>query len=344
MSDFVPRIRIPLYETQQENVAEAIRKGQLAQGPHLDQLATSLSEMFGMKYVVLTSNGFSALFAVLKSLDFGGSQVLTIPASTCFAFINAIKAAGYRPAFVDMDLESASIVNIESSLWGEHESIALVPDHFGRIAPFCKKARSDQGLIIEDAAQSFLSRRAVSTESDVLTLSFYPTKIFNGINGGAILTNCHDIYSRVKNTVSYVDQFNAEDAPRYNMEMNNINAAFALGTLNHIDEIQTDLLNKFNILKDLCKQFDIKFMTPKDGEIPSRFIVLSENIQHRNLLLSRFKSAKIEAVQELMWLTSKAGRNHFPNTRRIVELSFSVPFHPLISISELESIALILKR
>jgi len=109
MSDFVPRIRIPLFEAQLENVTTAIRDGYLSQGPHLEQLSASLCSMFDMQYAVLTSNGFAALFAILKSYSSGENAVLTAPASTCFAFVNAIKAAGCKPTFVDMDVASASI-------------------------------------------------------------------------------------------------------------------------------------------------------------------------------------------------------------------------------------------
>ena len=346
MSDFVPRIRIPLFEAQLENVTTAIRDGgYLSQGPHLEQLSASLCSMFDMQYAVLTSNGFAALFAILKSYSSGENAVLTAPASTCFAFVNAIKAAGCKPTFVDMDVASASITeDVEPPLWGGDNAIAVVPDHFGRIAPFCRKPRSDKGLLIEDAAQSFLSRRNVSTESDVLVLSFYPTKLVNGIDGGAVLTNRQDIYEGVKHMVSYVDQFKYESTTRFNLGMNNINAAFALGTLTHIEEIQSALLQKFAALQKICEQSGLRVLMPETGEVPSRFIVMTDNTEERDVLQDRFRHAKIEASRELMRLCSQTDRDRFPNADKLVELSFSLPFHPSLSVSGLESIRTVLEN
>ena len=77
-------------------------------------------------------------------------------------------------------------------------------------------------FIIEDAAQSFFTNTNCLSSSDVLLLSFYPTKLSNGISGGAVLTNDENFYKKLIDKVSYTNQLKYDGKKRYNFAMNNI--------------------------------------------------------------------------------------------------------------------------
>ena len=85
-------------------VISAMENGFYARGPHLKKLQNVLKNKFDKKYAILTTNGFSSLFLTLKALNLPKkNQVTTASAGTCFAMVNAIKAAGLKPKFVDLE-------------------------------------------------------------------------------------------------------------------------------------------------------------------------------------------------------------------------------------------------
>ncbi len=331
MNDVVGRIRIPLFDDQTNNLIEAVRNGYLVRGPHLDQLSEVLGRLIGKKYVLLTANGFSALFAVLKAARISSGRVVTTPASTCFAIVNAIKAAGREPRFVEMDAASASISAIENPPDEDSDCIAIVPDHFGIIAPACRGPRTRPGMLIEDAAQSFLSLIQARTEVDVVVLSLYPTKLLNGIDGGAVLTDDRDIYERVRKVASYAGQREVEASARYNLGMNNVNAAFALGTIAHLDHLRSTLLRLHERITHVLARRGIRVMAPGVDDVPSRLIVVVDGEKHRDAMMATFRQAGIQASRELMPVCPPEFVDRFPVMQRLVATTMSLPFHPAMS-------------
>lgn len=338
MSKRIDRIRVPLFESQRTLVDEAVRKGQLVRGPHLELLAERLADMFGKRYAVLTSNGFSALFASLKVATPQPTKVLTASASTCFAMVNAIKAAGHQPVFADLESRSASIAAIDCSENQEGCAIALVPDHFGMIAPYCQMPRVDGRYLIEDAAQSFLSRTQIPTDADIVVLSFYPTKVVNGIDGGAVLTDDPDIFQGVRKLISYTNQHEFEDAPRFNLAMNNVNAAFALGTLEHVAELRSALAAGYRGLREVAERNGLGTLEPRGEEIASRFIAVCDTSERRNTLLERLASTGIPAAKELLWVCPGAEQRRFPGAAKLIDTTLSLPLHPLTHSTDIEAI------
>lgn len=336
MGDVIERIKIPLFEEQSRNVAEAIKHGQLVTGPHLRALEARLTRLFGKRHVVLTANGFSALFLALKSAAPRRQRVLTSPVSTCFAIVNAIKAAGHDVSYADMDTASAGLPKLDQ---GDGDAIAVVPDHFGKISPACKRWVSGRGLLIEDAAQSFISRSRIETAADVAVLSFFPTKLVNGIDGGAILTDDAGIYARAKNLCSYADQLSYEEGPpRYNLRMNNVNAAFALGTLAHLRGVTAAMRSSFKALSAVLTKRGIEHLRMSDAEVPSRLIVFAHDARQKGRLTRKLAQAGVPGCSELIHVCPKALIPRFPKARGLVERTFSIPLHPALSVKDLSTI------
>ena len=83
------------------------------------------------------------------------------------------------------------------------------------------------------------SREQVDTSADVVTLSFYPTKWVNGIDGGAILLDDDELACLIRKRASYVDQIEYEHRGRYNAQMSNLHAAIALSSLQLSEKISS---------------------------------------------------------------------------------------------------------
>lgn len=343
MSEHIARIRVPLYDGQLDNVVAAIRAGQLARGPHLGRLEAELCAMFGKRHALLTGNGFAALFATLKGLGPVDAPVLTAAAGTCFAMVNAIKAAGREAIFADLDADSFGIGDLRGVQAGGAVAAAVVPDHFGHIAPACRRPLADGVSLVEDAAQAFLSRRHIGTAADVVVLSFYPTKLANGIDGGAILTDRTDLHETIHHLATYEDQQEFEPAARFNLGMSNLHAAFALGTLAEIEGIERRLLDCHAVLRAAATDCGLRVAEPKAGEVPSRFIVECSDRASRDRMLSQLEQCGVQASRELIWLCPAAERGRFPLATRLVDCTLSLPFHPLLSDREVERIGVALR-
>lgn len=343
MSEPIARIRVPLYQGQLDNVVAAIRAGQLARGPHLGRLEAELCAMFGKRYALLTSNGFAALFAAVKALGPGDAPVLTAAAGTCFAMVNAIKAADREVAFADLEAGSFGIGDFRGLQVRGAFAAAVVPDHFGRIATACRRPPDDGALLVEDAAQSFLSRRRIGTAADVVVLSFYPTKLANGIDGGSVLTDRTDLHETMRHLASYEEQQGYEPAPRFNLGMSNLHAAFALGTLAEIEGIERRLLDCHAALRAEAVECGLHVMEPAAGEVPSRFIVECGDRAARDRMQTHLERCGVQASRELMWLCPAAERDRYPVAVRLVDCTLSLPFHPLLTDREVERIGAALR-
>ena len=57
------------------------------------------------------------------------------------------------------------------------------------------------------------------------------------------------------------------------------------------EEIQSALLQKFAALQKICEQSGLRVLMPETGEVPSRFIVITDNTEERDALQDRFQWA-----------------------------------------------------
>lgn len=318
-----------------DNCSDAISNGHLVYGPHLQLLESSLMQLFNKKYVVLTTNGFSAVFLALKAAELFQKSILTASASTCYSVVNAIKAAGYNVVYGDLDMETASL---PVQMHGSEALAAIVPDHFGVVSPACKQWNHQNGFLIEDACQSFLSRSQQVTGANVVIISFYPSKLINGIDGGAILTDDIKIFDRAKSLCSYSDQYLYESEPRYNLKMNNINAAVALGSLTHLNAIQMRMLQVYQTFSRILEKRGISFLRNNANDVPSRFLIIADTERLKTAWLQKLARTQIEASCELSFVCPESEKVNYPVAKNIIDRSFSIPFHPMLEDRQISTI------
>lgn len=328
MNDIVRRVRVPVFAEQLSIVASAIERRQLVRGPHLEQLIEVIKARLKRRFVVLTSSGFTALFATIKAVQRGeSSYVWACPASTCFAMVNAIRAAGQKPLFADMELEYASYRPPQVDSGQELAPVAVIPDHFGLVSPGCR-VRTPGLFVIEDAAQSFLTLSAESSNAQAIVLSFYPTKLLNGIDGGAIATDDEELFNNLGRLVSYVDQFKSEEDVRYNFGMANLHAAFALGTIFHLDTMANKLKRIHRRLSAALQQRGFVTITRDSDAVPSKLIALADSAAARKVFVEAIAEKGVESCRELMQVCPLYESERYPLMRRLVEDTFSLPLHP----------------
>lgn len=212
-------------------------------GPFHQQLEEALCEHLGVKHVSLFSNGTLALITALQSLRITG-EVLTTPYSFV-ATAHSLLWHGNKPVFVDVDPATLNIdpARIEAAI--TPQTTAIMPVHcYGNPCDVdAIQAIADRYnlRVIYDAAHAFGVQchcGSVLNHGDLSVLSFHATKVFNSFEGGAIVS--HDAKTKLRidrlKNFGFVDEVTVV-APGINAKMSEINAAFGLLQLKHMDTI-----------------------------------------------------------------------------------------------------------
>ena len=236
------------------------------------QLETALKNYLGVPQISLFTNGTLPLLTALQALRITG-EVITTPYSFV-ATTHSIWWAGCKPVFVDIDPKTGNLdpEKIEAAI--TPKTTAIMPVHcYGKPCDVrrIKEIADTYGLkVIYDAAHAFAveipkneadykrafdeTRNAlepcasvkrddqkVETESilnwgDMSTLSFHATKVYNTVEGGAMVM--HD--EETKRRIDYLKNFGFANettvvGPGINSKVDEIRAAYGLLNLKQVD-------------------------------------------------------------------------------------------------------------
>ena len=204
-------------------------------------LEQALAEYLKVPYVSLFTNGTLPLITALQALRITG-EVITTPYSFV-ATTHALWWNGIKPVFVDIDWKTGCLDpnKIEAAI--TPKTTAIMPVHvYGK--PCDMQAIQDiadkYGLkVIYDAAHAFgveVNGESVLNAGDMSTLSFHATKVYNTIEGGAMVM--HD--EKTKKRIDYLKNFGFAGetevvAPGINSKMDEMRSAYGLLNLKQVD-------------------------------------------------------------------------------------------------------------
>ena len=210
-------------------------------GHYHQLLEKALAEYLKVPYVSLFTNGTLPLITALQALRITG-EVITTPYSFV-ATTHALWWNGIKPVFVDIEWATGCMDpnKIEAAI--TPKTTAIMPVHvYGK--PCNIKAIQDiadkYGLkVIYDAAHAFgveLNGESVLNAGDMSTLSFHATKVYNTIEGGAMVM--HD--EKTKQRIDYLKNFGFAGetevvAPGINSKMDEMRSAYGLLNLRQVD-------------------------------------------------------------------------------------------------------------
>lgn len=205
------------------------------------RLESALCEYLKVPYISLFTNGTLPLLTALQALKITG-EVITTP----FSFVATTHSIWWnncKPVFVDIDPSTGNIDpdKIEAAITPRTSAIMPVhvygqPCDTGRI----QKIADKYGLkVIYDAAHAFgveVNGDSILNAGDLSTLSFHATKVFNTIEGGALVM--HD--SEMKKRIDYLKNFGFAGetevvGPGINSKMDEVRSAYGLLNLKQVD-------------------------------------------------------------------------------------------------------------
>jgi len=327
-------------------------------GPFHKQLEQALCDYLGVPFISLFSNGTIALITALKALNITG-EVITTPYSFV-ATAHSLLWNNIKPVFVDIDTDTLNLDprKIEAAI--TPQTTAIMPVHcYGRpcdVDAIQKIADIYNLKVIYDAAHAFGVKchcGSVLNHGDLSVLSFHATKVFNTFEGGAIV--CPD--AKTKQHIDHLKNFGFVDevtvvTPGINGKMSELNAAFGLLQLKHVDAAlarrnEIDLAYREG-LKDVkgivCLNGDARDSTNHSyfpilvqHDYPLSRDALHQKLKDQNIYARRYFYPLILEFQMYRSMPS-AHRDNLPVASRAAEQVLCLPIYPALSNEDLQRI------
>lgn len=205
------------------------------------RLEKELADYLGVPYISLFTNGTLPLLTALQALEVKG-DVITTPYSFV-ATTHSIWWNGCRPVFVDIDPATGNMDpdKIEAAI--TPATTAIMPVHvYGKPCDTAriKEIADRHGLkVIYDAAHAFgvqVGGDSILNQGDLSTLSFHATKVYNTIEGGAMVMQDE----QTKKRIDYLKNFGFAGevkviGPGINSKMDEMRSAYGLLNLKQVD-------------------------------------------------------------------------------------------------------------
>lgn len=206
------------------------------------QLEKELAEYLGVPYLSLFTNGTLPLITALQAMRITG-EVITTPYSFV-ATTHSLWWNGIKPVFVDIDPKTGNLNpdKIEAAI--TPKTTAILPVHVYGTPCDTKRIQEiadTYGLrVLYDAAHAFgvkVDGESVLKAGDMSTLSFHATKVYNTIEGGALVVQDE----QTKKRIDYLKNFGFANevtvvGPGINSKMDEVRAAYGLLNLKHVDQ------------------------------------------------------------------------------------------------------------
>ena len=341
-------------------------------GSYHKQLEAALAEYLKVPYVSLFTNGTLPLMTALQALRITG-EVITTPYSFV-ATTHSIWWNGCKPVFVDIDPATGDMDpnKIEAAI--TPRTTAIMPVHvYGK--PCDTKAIQDiadkYGLkVIYDAAHAFgvevpaaeygleayddKGLAGILNAGDMSTLSFHATKVYNTIEGGALIT--HD--EKTKKRIDYLKNFGIADevtvvGPGINSKMDEMRSAYGLLNLKQVDaaiEARHQVAVKYReVLRNVegitffddmpgvkhnYSYFPIFVDAEKYGMTRDE---LYFKMKSQNVLGRRYFYPLISDFSTYRGLESAAPEN-LPNAHKMADSVICLPMHHLLSEEDIQRV------
>jgi CDP-4-dehydro-6-deoxyglucose reductase, E1 len=265
-------------------------------GKHVRELEEKIATLYNKKYGIGVNSGSSALYLAMDLLDYpAGSEVIT-PALTFSTTVAPLIKKGWVPAFVDCEEGTYNIDadKVEAMITSKTKAL-VIPNLIGNL-PDWKKLRdiADKHnlFVLEDSADTLgaeIDGESSGRFTDMSTTSFYGSHIINcGGNGGMLCVNNDEHLRRGKLLRSWgrssslfveseaiENRFNVQvdgipydakfvfEEPGYNIEPNEMGAAFGLVQLSKLSQNLDLRAEHFANMRQFFEQYEEYFVLPK---------------------------------------------------------------------------------
>ncbi|MEO6316801.1 MAG: DegT/DnrJ/EryC1/StrS family aminotransferase [Chitinophagaceae bacterium] len=251
------------------------------------ELEAAICSRFGSKYAQLVSSGTAALTTAMAALGIGYGDEVILPSFTFVASFEAVISVGATPVFVDVDdTLTLSPEAVRKAITPKTKCI--MPVHMcGSMADMdaleaiCSE---HQLLLLEDACQSIGGThkgRKLGSIGDAGTFSFDFVKTITCAEGGAVITNREDVFTKSDGYSDHGhDHLGADRGADlhpfvgYNFRISELHAAVGLAQIQKLDQFLDIQKRNHTMLKEILTQVpEISFRRVPDPEGDSKTFI-----------------------------------------------------------------------
>ena len=321
-------------------------------GKYHKQLEKELADYLKVPYVCLFTNGTLPLITALQALRVIG-EVITTPYSFV-ATSHSLWWNGIKPVFVDIDPNNCGLDpgKIEAAI--TPKTTAIMPVHcYGKPCDVegIQEVADKYGLkVIYDAAHAFgveINGKSILEYGDMSTLSFHATKVYNTLEGGALIVK----NEKMKQRIDYLKNFGFSGetevvAPGINGKVDEVRAAYGILNLRQVGKaIEARHQVAIRYREGLCGVEGISFFDDAPGvkHNYSYFPIFIDaekygmtrdelyfKIRKQNVLGRRYFYPLISTFSTYRGLESSKQEN-LPVAHRVAEQVICLPMHHELS-------------
>ena len=256
----VPFSRPLIIGTEQDRIADAISSGNLSANGTYTRKCNSALEQLGYRKALLTTSCTAALEMSALLLGLGPGDEVIVPSYAFITTANAFALRGVTIRFADSFDEHPNIAPSEIERLVNPKTKAIIALHYGGVScdmdTIIGIANKHNIAVIEDNAQGISANyrnKPLGSIGDFGAISFHDSKNVHCAEGGALLVNREDSFSRSEvvwdmgtNRKDFrdgkVEQYGWVDlgSSYYPSELN---AAFLYAQLKELDRVNSERIN-----------------------------------------------------------------------------------------------------
>ena len=339
-----------------ETIVGILEGGELsvrAGGPYVVALEKQLCLLTGRKFAVAVSSATTGLMILLSHPRFKSSQVV-MPAFTFLATMTSAQWNNITPIFCDVDPDTWTLdaESVERNITS-HTTAIIPVNMFGNPSNYTDLegvARDHSIPLIVDAAQGLGAKYDGKAEGSfglASVISFSPSKVITGGEGGIILTDDDDIYQHCLRGRHYGDDGTYNPTfPGINAKLTEVQAAIILSQIPLITSRVVRAWERAKLYK--CFLPDVTFqktngqrlwkectiLVPKERRDKICVNLLKAGIDHR-----KYWSVPLHHTTAYQMYEHKSGYPILPITEDLADRVVSLPMHSGLSVENIRRIS-----
>lgn len=337
---------------EKQAVLEVMDSGIIAQGPRVKAFEEAFAAMCGVKHAIATSSGTTALHLAMLAHGIGeGDEVIT-SAFTFIASSNSTLFTGAKPVFVDIDRRTFNLdpSKIEAAI--TKQTKAILPVHLYGLSCDMDRIMQIAGqhglVVIEDACQShgaeYKGKKVGSFGTG--TFSLYPTKNMTSGEGGMITTDDPDIDEKCRILRQHGMRVRYyHDELGYNFRMTDLHAAIGLAQLGKLERFNAQRQVNAKFLSDNLMGVRTPYIPDGQSHVFHQYTVRVPGGK-RDALRTYLNEHGVGSevyypvpIHKQTFYVNDLGYNDsLPETEHATEEVLSLPVHPALTPSDLETI------
>lgn len=345
----IPAAKPLIGAEEREAVDRVLQSGMLAQGPEVAAFESEFSAIVGNRHCIAVNSGTSGLHMALEALGLDTGDEVIVPSFTFAATANSVALTGATPVFVDIDPRTFNIDPKAMEAAITPKTKAIQPVHlYGQTAAMKEImdiARRHNLLVVEDAAQAHMASldgTPAGAFGDAGVFSFYPTKNMTSGEGGMI-TTANDETARQSRLLRNqgMEKRYENEIVGFNTRMTDIHAAIGRVQLRKLSKWTEQRRANAKFFDENLKGVVVPYVAPGAFHVYHQYTIRVVGHNRDAFGAEMTKRGVGNGVYYPIPVHRLPSFGHtfdLPNTTSAANEVLSIPVHPALSESDLETI------